>query len=144
MFLTFFLKYLFICYFCVCWVFTGAFGLSLVAVRGLLLLRNIGSRPANFPSCDAWAYLLHATWSLPGPGIKPVSLALAGGFLTTVPPGKNKFKNIYLFIWLHRVLAVARGISVAPCEIFHWGTQTLWMCSLGSGAHRLSRCGFWA
>ena len=28
-------------------------------------------------------------WDLPGPGIKPVSRALAGGFLTTVPPGKS-------------------------------------------------------
>ena len=27
-------------------------------------------------------------WDLPGPGPEPVSLALAGGFLTTVPPGK--------------------------------------------------------
>ena len=27
-------------------------------------------------------------WDLPGPGLKPVSPALAGGFLTTVPPGK--------------------------------------------------------
>ena len=27
-------------------------------------------------------------WELPGPGIEPVSPALAGGFLTTVPPGK--------------------------------------------------------
>ena len=44
-------------------------------------------------------------WDLPGPGLKPVSPALAGGFLTTVPPGKplNGFKhglefvNIYNF-----------------------------------------------
>ena len=28
-------------------------------------------------------------WDLPGPGIKPVSPALAGGFLTTAPPGKS-------------------------------------------------------
>ena len=28
-------------------------------------------------------------WDLPGPGIKPVSPALAGGFLTTVPPEKS-------------------------------------------------------
>ena len=28
-------------------------------------------------------------WDLPGPGIKPVSLALVGGFLTTAPPGKS-------------------------------------------------------
>ena len=29
-------------------------------------------------------------WALPGPGIEPVSPALAGGFLTTVPPGKSQ------------------------------------------------------
>ena len=28
-------------------------------------------------------------WDLPGPGIEPVSPALAGGFLTTAPPGKS-------------------------------------------------------
>ena len=27
-------------------------------------------------------------WDLSGPGLEPVSPALAGGFLTTVPPGK--------------------------------------------------------
>ena len=27
-------------------------------------------------------------WDLPGPGIEPVSPALAGGFFTTEPPGK--------------------------------------------------------
>ena len=30
-------------------------------------------------------------WNLPGPGLEPVSLALAGGFLTTSPPGKPQF-----------------------------------------------------
>ena len=33
-------------------------------------------------------------WDLPGPGIEPVSPALAGGFPTTVPPGKPL---VYLF-----------------------------------------------
>ena len=28
-------------------------------------------------------------WDLPGPGLKPVSPALAGGFSTTAPPGKS-------------------------------------------------------
>ena len=28
-------------------------------------------------------------WDLPGPGIEPVCPALAGGFLTTGPPGKS-------------------------------------------------------
>ena len=27
-------------------------------------------------------------WDFPGPGLEPVSPALAGGFLTTAPPGK--------------------------------------------------------
>ena len=27
-------------------------------------------------------------WDLPGPGLEPVSPALAGGFLTTASPGK--------------------------------------------------------
>ena len=27
-------------------------------------------------------------WDLPGPGLEPVSPALAGEFLTTAPPGK--------------------------------------------------------
>ena len=33
---------------------------------------------------------------LPGPGLEPVSPALAGGFLTTVPPGKP---GTFLFDW---------------------------------------------
>ena len=32
--------------------------------------------------------LLHSMWDLPGPGLEPMSPALAGGFLTTAPPGK--------------------------------------------------------
>ena len=36
-------------------------------------------------------------WDLPGPGLKPVSPALAGGFLTTAPPGKS----LHLHFWLH-------------------------------------------
>ena len=32
--------------------------------------------------------MLRGMWDLPGPGLEPMSPALAGGFLTTVPPGK--------------------------------------------------------
>ena len=28
-------------------------------------------------------------WDLPGPGINPMDPAVAGGFLTTEPPGKS-------------------------------------------------------
>ena len=35
-------------------------------------------------------------WDLPGPGLEPVSPALAGGFLTTAPPGKPSDIFYYL------------------------------------------------
>ena len=56
-------------------------------------------------SCGAQAQLLRGMWDLPGPGIEPVSPALADGFLTTAPaqgPGFCGFLNfifIYLFIY---------------------------------------------
>ena len=97
------------------WVFVAARGLSLhVASRGysslqcagfslqwLLLLQSTGSRHAGFSSCGlraperrgsscgARAQLLRGMWDLPGPGLEPVFPALAGGFLTTAPPGKS-------------------------------------------------------
>ena len=37
-------------------------------------------------------------WDLPGPGIEPVSPALAGRFLTTVPPGKPKSPPLNLLL----------------------------------------------
>ena len=33
-------------------------------------------------------------WDLPGPGIEPVFPALAGGFVTTVPPGKSHHSSV--------------------------------------------------
>ena len=34
-------------------------------------------------------------WDLPGPGLEPMSPALAGGFLTTAPPGKSQDLTLY-------------------------------------------------
>ena len=57
----------------------------------------MGSRRAGFSSCSsvhglsscgALAQLFHSMWDLPGPGLEPVSPALTGRFLTTVPPRK--------------------------------------------------------
>lgn len=45
-------------------------------------LRHVGS------SC-AQAQLPRGTWTLPGPGIRPTSSAVAAGFLTSAPPGKS-------------------------------------------------------
>ena len=35
-------------------------------------------------------------WDLPGPGLEPVSPALAGGFVTTVPPGKPNTRVLFI------------------------------------------------
>ena len=101
------------------WVFAAACGLFLAAASGgysslccagfslwwLLLLRSTGSTCTGFSSCGlqalehrlrscgAWAQLLCGLWDLPGPELKPVSPALAGGFLTAKPPGKSPNKN---------------------------------------------------
>ena len=37
-------------------------------------------------------------WNLPGPGIKPMSSALAGGFLSIVPPGKS-YNFLFFFFF---------------------------------------------
>ena len=50
---------------------------------GLLALEH------GLSSCGARAQLLRGTWDLCGPRLEPMSPALAGRFLTTVPPGKS-------------------------------------------------------
>ena len=43
----------------------------------------------EFPRQEYWSGLpFPSPGDLPGPGIEPVSPALAGGFFTTEPPGK--------------------------------------------------------
>ena len=101
------------------WVFIAAHRLSLVAVsRGhsslrcaglslqwLLPLRSTGSRHAGLSSCGSralecrlsrcvtQAQLLRGTWDPPGPGLEPVSPALAGGLSTTAPPGNPRHET---------------------------------------------------
>ena len=74
-------------------------------LRWLLLLRSTGSRHAGLSncglralerrlsSCGTQAQLLRGMWDLPGPGLKPVSPALAGGLLTTAPSGQPRPPN---------------------------------------------------
>ena len=75
---------------------TRALGMqaSVVVARGL---SSYGSQALEhrLSSCGAWVQLLCGMWDLPRPGIEPVSPALAGGFLTTVPPGKSPKCTIF-------------------------------------------------
>ena len=52
-------------------------------------LRSCGSRAPEFRlgSCGTHAQLLCVMWDPPGPGLEPVSPALAGRFSNTAPPG---------------------------------------------------------
>ena len=60
---------------------------SVVVARGL---SSCGSWALEhrLSSCGSRALLLRGMWDLPGPGLEPMSPALAGGFSTTAPPGK--------------------------------------------------------
>ena len=84
-----------------CWVFVASRGLSLVALSGgfslrwLLLLRAraLGALASvvvacRLSSCGSRAQLLCGMWDLPGPGLEPVSPAMAGRLPTTGPPEK--------------------------------------------------------
>ena len=46
------------------------------------------AREGGLSTCGARAQFLHSKRNLPGPGIKAVSPALQGGFLTAGPLGK--------------------------------------------------------
>ena len=69
---------------------------SVVVARGL---SHCGSRALErrLSSCGAWDNLLRGMWNLPGPGIEPMSPALAGRFLTTAPPGKPQDRLLILY-----------------------------------------------
>ena len=67
---------------------------SVVVAHGL---SSCGSRALEhrLSSCGARTQLLCGMWDLPGPGLEPVSPALAGGFSTTEPPVKSLY---YFFL----------------------------------------------
>ena len=51
----------------------------------------------GFPRQGYWSGLpFPSPGDLPDPGIKPMSPALAGGFFTTEPPGKEESKQLFL------------------------------------------------
>ena len=57
----------------------------------------------GFPREEYWSrWPFPFLGDLPNPGIKPLSLALAGGFFTPEPPGKPQnlgaFKNKYVLL----------------------------------------------
>ena len=61
--------------------------------------------------------MLRGMWDLPGPGIEPVSPALAGGFLTTEPPEKSQgsFFSKQLFYMVHTIWGKIKLLPPLNC-----------------------------
>ena len=78
-------------------------------------LSNCGLRAleCRLSSCGARASLLCGMWDLPGPGLEPVSPALAGGFFF--------FLRIYLFIYLFMAVLGLRFCVRAFSSCGKWG-----------------------
>ena len=49
-------------------------------------------------------------WDLPGPGLEPMCPELAGGFLTTAPPGKPMYSYFKLSFDFIPALIIQRGL----------------------------------
>ena len=109
------IAFLFIYFFIYVFIF-GCF-VSFLLCTGCLQLQRVGdtlpcgawaSHCSCFSCCGEWALerrlsscgtraqLLHGMWDLPGPGLEPMSPALAGGLLTTALPG-----YLYLYLYLY-------------------------------------------
>ena len=70
-------------------------GFSLVSVRGLLVVLGLSyyrlwALACGLSSWGTCGWLLRSVWDLLGPGIKPMTPVLAGGFLTAGPSGTSK------------------------------------------------------
>ena len=74
----------------------GKWGPLFITVRGsLTITASLVVEHRLQTRCGSRAQLLRVMWDLPRPGLEPVSPALAGGFSTTVPPGKpNNFLKL--------------------------------------------------
>ena len=59
-------------------------------------------------------------WDLPGPGLEPVSPALAGGPSTTAPPGKPPSFTFFYRYHSSELYKMSQKIVLGICnELFH-------------------------
>ena len=64
--------------------------------------------------------VLHSMWDPPGPGMEPVSPALAGGFLFFLNFG---FIYLFIYLWLCWVFVSVRGLSLVAASGGHSSSQ---------------------
>ena len=96
---------------------------------------------SRLDSCGTRASLPCSMWNLPGPGIKPTSPALAGGFLTTGPPGKS---NLSAFYRLRKLTNSREPNTIYPGDswqpqIPRW-SKPLFTSSVGEQLEPVSAC----
>ena len=108
--------------------FVAAHRFSLVVARGgsspdvahrLLIVVAALVVKHRLSSCGIRTWLLQGMWNPPGPGIEPVSPALAGRFLTTEPPGRSSlcfhlYPSISVFLFDRKSAEV---IPVCSCRL---------------------------
>ena len=73
-------------------------------------------------------------WDPPGPGLEPMSPALAGGFLTTAPPGMSPLHSLdthffYAFV-LSSIKYVLCAVSIWKCPALQNPTEILSLLNL--------------
>ena len=107
----------------------GKWGLLFIAVRGPLtiaasLVVEHRLQTRRLSNCGSQAQLLRGMWDLLGPGLEPLSPALAGGFLTTAPPGKPQ-RTSYVVLYRCKGLQYFTAILdifhlLSTCPIWFW------------------------
>ena len=126
-------------------IFVATRGLSLVTAGGAYSLFVVwAAHCGGSPCCGAWALehrlrgcgtqasLFRGMWDLPRPGIKLMSPALSGRFLSTVPPGKSH----QLQLWSLHLLALSlftpecffASVFSLPC--YRCSSHGLWLFGL--------------
>ena len=69
-------------------------------------------------------------WDPPRSGLEPVSLALAGGFLTTAPPGKSQnpwfFKDTCTPVFIAALFTIARSWKQPKCPSTDEWIKKMW------------------
>ena len=95
-----------IVYFWLRWVFIAAQASSSCSEWGITPRCGVQACLAvehRLNSCGTQALLLQGMRDLPGPRIEPMFPALAGGFLTTGPPGKSSSFTLNLCVFIFKV-----------------------------------------
>ena len=87
-------------------------GSSVDVVLGLILLWGAGGRVHGIQWWRYTGLVAPWMWNPYGPGVKPVSSALAGGFSPTAPPGKSSLSMLMLMVLMFFELYVVVVVIV--------------------------------